>query len=110
MYKLVVLTDPESAVGFRLAGVDVQEAVDSEDAKKGLVSLINDDSVGIVAINEDFMEHVDPRTKEKIDRIYRPIVVPIPVVKKMELTPERREYLATLIRRAVGFDIKLRAE
>lgn len=110
MYKLVILTDPESAIGFRLAGVDVVEALTPEDAKKSLINLINDDTAGIVAVNEDFMNAVDARTKEKIDKIYRPIVVPIPAVKKMELTPERREYLAGLIRRAVGFDIKLRTE
>lgn len=110
MYKLVVLTDPESAVGFRLAGVDVVEAVVPEDVKKKLISLINDDTAGIVAVNEDLMNFIDSRMREKIDNIYRPIVVSIPVVKKMEITPERREYIASLIRRAVGFEIKLRTD
>ncbi len=110
MYKLIVLTDPESAYGFKLAGVEVQEAFNGEDARKKLISLINDDTSGIVAINEDFMNVVDERTKAKIDSIYRPIVVSIPSKKKLQMTEDRRQYLAGLIRRAIGFDIRLREE
>ncbi len=110
MYKLVVLTDPESAYGFKLGGVDVIEADSGEDARQKLISLINDDSSGIIAINEDFMAHIDERTRAKIDSIYRPIVVSIPSKTKIIITEERRKYLARLIRRAVGFDIRLREE
>lgn len=108
MYKLVVVTDPESAHGFRLAGVDVVEVVDAQEARGQIISLINDDDSGIVAVNEDFIAAIDDRTREKIEKIYRPVVVPIPSKKKIEVAEERREYLARLIRRAVGFDIKLR--
>ncbi len=110
MYKVIVLTDPESADGFRLAGIDVVEALTPEDARKTLISLMNDDKSGIIAVNEDFMEAIDERTREKIDKIYRPIVIPIPSKKKVEISEERREYLASLIRRAIGFDIKLSRE
>lgn len=108
MYKLVVVTDPENAHGFRLAGVDVVEVRDPQDVRGKIVSLINDDDSGIIAVNEDFMAAIDDRTRDRIEKIYRPIVVPIPARKKIEVAEERREYLARLIRRAVGFDIKLR--
>jgi vacuolar-type H+-ATPase subunit F/Vma7 len=34
MYKVVVITDPESATGFRLAGSDVLEVEDSFEASR----------------------------------------------------------------------------
>ncbi len=107
MFKLVVLTKPESASGFRLAGVDVCEATDAESAKRQLMALINDDRTGIIAIDDDLMAEVDERVKEKIDKLYRPIVVPIPAKNRVEPSSARPEYIRRLIRRAVGFDIKL---
>ncbi len=40
MYKFVVVTDPDSAPGFRLAGVDVLEASSLDEAKKIIHLLI----------------------------------------------------------------------
>ncbi|RJQ31334.1 MAG: V-type ATP synthase subunit F [Actinobacteria bacterium] len=107
MYKLLVLTNPETAHGFRLAGVEVHEAASSDEARKKLGDFLNDDRSGIIAIDEDLMAHIGERLKNKIDRIYRPIVVPIPAKKKIIIGEERAEYIRSLIRRAVGFDIKL---
>lgn len=107
MHKLVVLTDKESSYGFKLAGVDVFEADDPDVAKKKLIALINDDRSGIIAIDEDLMALMDERVREKIDKLYRPIVIPIPSKKKVEISDARPEYIRRLIRRAVGFDIKL---
>jgi len=107
VYKLIVLTDTETAFGFRLGGVEVVEAKDPGDASKKLNFLLNEDSSGIVAVSEEFIIALDDRTREKINRIDRPIVISIPLKKELEEVGERREYLARLIRRAIGFDIKL---
>ncbi len=108
MYKVVVLTDPDTADGFRLAGVDVQ-VVESEDmARKQLNALIDDDSSGIIAVNEKMMASIDERTQKKIDSIYRPIVISLPIKEQLEMGEDHRAYLSRLIRRAIGFDITLR--
>lgn len=108
MFKLAILTDPETATGFKLSGVDTYVAYDLTEAKKVLNTLINDDKSGIIAVNEEFLGAIDERTRQKIDTLYRPIVVPLPVKKKVLLPEERRTYLSRLIRRAVGFDLTLR--
>lgn len=108
MYKLVVLTDSDTADGFRLAGVDVEVADSSEMARKKLNSLIDDDSSGIIAVNEKMMAFIDERTQKKIDSIYRPIVISLPIKEKLEVGEDHRAYLSRLIRRAIGFDITLR--
>jgi vacuolar-type H+-ATPase subunit F/Vma7 len=107
LYKLVVLTDADNAYGFRLSGVDVFEAETAAEARKKLNTLLNDDTIGIIAVNEDFMVGLDERTTKKIDSIYRPIVIAVPAKKRIVEEEMRREYLTRIIRRAIGFDIRL---
>lgn len=108
MYKVVVLTDSDTADGFRLAGVDVQVCDSNEMARKQLNSLLDDDSSGIIAVNEKMMAAIDERTQKKIDSIYRPIVISLPIKEQLEMGEDHRAYLSRLIRRAIGFDITLR--
>ncbi len=103
-----MLTDPETADGFRLAGVDVQVVESNDMARKQLNSLIDDDSSGIIAVNEKMMAAIDERTQKKIDSIYRPIVISLPIKERLEMGEDHRAYLSRLIRRAIGFDITLR--
>lgn len=108
MYRLLILTDAETADGFRLAGVDVSVVDSAESARKTLSSLIDEDDSGIIAVNERFMGAIDERLQKKIDSIYRPIVVSLPIREKLEMGEDHRSYLSRLIRRAIGFDITLR--
>lgn len=108
MYKLVVLTDAENADGFRLAGVDVEVATTSDEARRKLNALVDDDNSGIIAVNESMMSSIDERLQKKIDSIYRPIVVSLPLKEMLHEEEDHRAYLSRLIRRAIGFDITLR--
>ena len=108
MYKVVVLTDSDTADGFRLAGVDVEIADSTDMARKLLNSLLDDESSGIIAVNEKMMAAIDERTQKKIDSIYRPIVISLPIKEQLQMGEDHRAYLSRLIRRAIGFDITLR--
>jgi V/A-type H+-transporting ATPase subunit F len=108
LYKVVVLTDSDTADGFRLAGVDVHVVDSNEMARKQLNSLLDEDSTGIIAVNEKMMAAIDERTQKKIDSIYRPIVISLPIKEQLEMGEDHRAYLSRLIRRAIGFDITLR--
>lgn len=110
MYKVVVLTDPETADGFRLAGVDVYEIDSAEDAKQEISRLLEDDRTGILAVNEGFLAEIDDVIRERIEATYRPIVVSLPVKEKVGGVGERRAFLSKLIHRAVGFDVTLKKE
>jgi len=105
MYKFVVVTDPDSAPGFRLAGVDVLEASSLDEAKKIIHPLIYKDDTGIVAISEDFMAALDAKLLDRIAKTYRPIIIPIPSrIKGIE----RTSYIERLLQRAIGYNIVLR--
>jgi V/A-type H+-transporting ATPase subunit F len=105
MYKFVVVTDPESAPGFRLAGVDVVEASSMDEAKKIIPSLIYKDDTGIIAISEDMMAVLDEKLLERINKTYRPIIIPIPSrIKGID----RTSYIERLLQRAIGYNIVIR--
>ncbi len=108
MYKLIVLTDPDNADGFRLAGVDVEVVESEEEVRVRLNRLLDDEDSGIIAVNEQMMAAIDERTQKKIDSIYRPLVISLPLREKLAFGDDHRAYLARLIRRAIGFDITLR--
>ena len=105
MYKIVVVTDPDSAPGFRLAGADVIEASSLDEARKVIPPLIYNDDTGIVAISEDLMPALDEKMQEKIGRTYRPIIIPIPSrIKGIE----RTSYIERMLQRAIGYNIVIR--
>lgn len=108
MYKVVVLTDPDNGSGFRLAGVDVVTAASIPEAHTRLAALLDDDTAGIIVVNETLTEAIDERMARKIESIYRPIIVSLPIREKLEIATDHQAYLARLIRRAIGFDITLR--
>ena len=108
MYKLIVLTDSDSADGFRLAGADVDVVDSPEMTRKRLNILLDEERSGIIAVSERMMSAIDERTQKKIDSIYRPIVISLPIKEKLEVGEDHRAYLSRLIRRAIGFDITLR--
>jgi V/A-type H+-transporting ATPase subunit F len=105
MYKFLVVTDPDSGPGFRLAGVEVIEASSQEEARKAINALVFKDDTGIVAVNEEFMTALDQKLVETIEKTYRPIIIPIPSrVKRID----RISYIERMLQRAIGYNIVVR--
>jgi V/A-type H+/Na+-transporting ATPase subunit F len=105
LYRFIVITDPETAPGFRLAGVEVLEASTVEEAKDIIPPLLYKDDTGIVAVNEDFMASLDEKLMEKIEKTHRPIIIPIPSRTRQI---DRTDYIERMLRRAIGYNIVVR--
>ncbi len=105
MYKFVVVTDQDRASGFRLAGVEVLEAGSLDEARKVIPPLLYKDDIGIVAVNEEFMLSLDEKMMDRIEKMHRPLIIPIPS-KSREI--DRRTYIERLMRKAIGYNIVLK--
>jgi V/A-type H+-transporting ATPase subunit F len=105
MFRFLVVTDPESADGFRLAGVDVVEVKGVEEARAILPDLLYRDDTGIVAVNEEFMAGLDAKLLGRIERTHRPIIIPIPSGARKG---DGQGYVEALLRRAIGYNIVVR--
>ena len=102
MYKFVVVTDPDRAAGFRLAGVEVLEAGTVAEARKVIPPLLYKDDIGIVAVNEEFMLSLDQKLMDRIEKMHRPLIIPIPSKSK---EVDRRTYIERLLKKAIGYNI-----
>ena len=105
---MIVVTDPELAVGFRLAGVDVAEASSPQEAEEIVEKIVLGSDIGLIAVSEDFQRQFSERLRELLKDAAVPLIVPFPgkdaYAWKVE---DRLGYVAELIRSAIGYHIKL---
>ena len=76
MYKIGVIGDRESVLGFQAVGLDVFPAGDGEEAKKTLKWLAKED-FAIIYITEQFYQYMMKEVEEYTDSRL-PAVIPIP--------------------------------
>lgn len=105
MYKFVIVTDRDRASGFRLAGAEVLEARDAEEARNLIPGLLYKDDIGIVAVNEEYMLSLDEKLMDRIERMHRPLIIPLPSKSK---EVDRKTYIERLLRKAIGYNIVLK--
>ncbi|HOX34464.1 MAG TPA: V-type ATP synthase subunit F [Methanoregulaceae archaeon] len=105
MFKFVIVTDSDRSSGFRLAGAEVLEADTTEEARSIIPPLLFRDDIGIVAVEEEYMLSLDEKLMDRIEKMHRPLIIPIPSRSK---EGDRRSYIERLLRKAIGYNIVLR--
>ena len=105
MFKFVIVTDSDRATGFRLAGAEVYAMQNAEEAKQTIPILLHKDDIGIVAVNEEYILGLDEKLMDRIEKMHRPLIIPIPA-KTKEI--DRRTYIERLLRKAIGCNIVLK--
>jgi V/A-type H+-transporting ATPase subunit F len=102
---MAIITDPETATGFRLAGVEVREAEDAQGALEHLRALVPLD-YGLIAVNEDLLQGTDHDVARLLRDRDLPILIPFPAPRaKLE---SGEDYIARLVKEHIGFYVKLR--
>ena len=100
-----MITDSETATGFRLAGVEVHEAASPAEALQHLRQLVVL-GYGLAAVNEALLRGAE----EELARLMRgrdlPILVPFPAPSAQVESGE--DYIARLVKEHIGFYVKLR--
>ena len=110
MARLVVLAEGEVALGFQLAGVEVICVDDADSAREHLLDLLQDASIGLVAASAGLLEQLDDALRRRVEANSQPVVVPLPCGSMASGAPGQRQYLAAMIRRAIGFQITFPGE
>lgn len=106
MYKVIIITDPDSATGFRLAGAEVIDADSPELAGCIIGDLLAGQDAGIIAVREDYYSAMDKSLLDKVERSYHPVIIPIPAPRKDD---EESGYVERLLRRAIGYNVVMRS-
>jgi len=105
LYKVAVITDSETATGFRLAGVEVREAATPAEALD-LIRQYASAGYGLLAVNEDLLQGTDDARARLLRGRDLPIIVPVPPARaKLE---SGEAYIARLVKEHIGFYVKLK--
>ena len=110
MGRLMVITTPDLAPGFQLAGVETFAVAQVEQAEEILKRLLNGDEASLIVVRRGLLQAMSPRLLRQIESSYRPVVMAIPGGVPAHPGEERRHYIAELIRRAIGFHITFDSE
>lgn len=108
MSKLLVITYPDTSLGFRLAGVETKEIKEDEDITAILNDIIKAEDYGLLVIEEKFLEKADEGVLKKIRKTGIPVIVPIDTPKSLQTEAEMESYVSRLIRRAIGYQVKIK--
>ena len=110
MGRLMVITTPDLAPGFGLAGVEAFAVDSPEKAEAVLRELLEGGEASLIAVRQDLLQTIDPRLRRQIETSYRPVVMLIPGGTPTTTGEGRHRYIAELIRRAIGFHITFGTE
>ena len=107
MPKMLILADSETATGFRLAGVETREAT-KETAQKALEESITSDKYGLVVVDESLIADPLKSSERAMRGRSLPVILPMQGLgAAFGETDDAKEYMKALVRRAIGFDIRL---
>lgn len=107
--RFVVVTPPELADGFRLAGVATFVVAPDVDAATSVQSLAAREDVGLVLVTEDVWRAVPERARGSLENLARPIVLGIPAGMGGDVEA-RRAMIGEALQRAIGHRIQLSGE
>lgn len=110
MYKILAIANSEIVKGLKFSGIKVLGVDTPELAKKSVLDTLESKDYGIVIIDESFEQTFDDYTKRLIEESSTPLFVPLPlqlIWQEVE-APADNTYVVEMIRRAIGYQIKIR--
>lgn len=110
MSHLLIVTRPSLVAGFHLAGVDAHAAKDVESAQALIGSWLDEGEEGLLAIDEDLLAHMDPVFIKRLRAATHLPHLAIPGEGCVGAESSRRQRIADMIRRAIGFHITFKGE
>jgi V/A-type H+-transporting ATPase subunit F len=108
MSNYKVITDADSAIGFRLAGVETLVAGDVGEAERILQENIATGAASLILLNQQFMDKFSDSFHRKLDKLSLPLIIPIPISSTWWKEEPSQDYVFNLIRRAIGYQMKIK--
>ncbi len=108
MGHIVALLDEETALGFRLAGIDGRAAATAEDLARGARALMDDPEARLVLVDERLFRLLPEGLQKKLDACRSPVFVAVPAPRLRGASVTPAEHVAQLMRRVIGYQIRIR--
>jgi V/A-type H+-transporting ATPase subunit F len=107
--KIGVLTDAESAAGYRLAGLEVIVAADGAAAERMLARLVREDAYALIAVNAELIPDPYGVVRREMRKRDLPVLLSTPSITSAvaEGGEDAREYIRRLILETIGYEIRI---
>lgn len=109
MSRIAAVLRTDLHYGFSLAGIQSFPCANHREQMERLAELIEDRDVGMVIIDEDFLDEMEPMRRKDLLKQTRPLLVPIPSRLQWSDSEELTEddLIHQLIRQAVGYQLNI---
>jgi len=107
MNRLAIITDSGTATGFRMAGAETFEVRDNRELQAKVLELIHTGSYGLIAVNDRLAGDLGEDVARALKNKALPVVLPFPVPREGQVM-SGEQYLAKLVKDAIGFYVKLK--
>lgn len=108
MADILVIGESEIIEGFALTGARIRPESDPARAEQILHNLRTSRESDIVVITESLFEQLPEKTRVLLESAGRPIFLTLPRPAGMEALGEREDLISRIIRRAIGYRLKIR--
>jgi vacuolar-type H+-ATPase subunit F/Vma7 len=103
--KVIFITEPAARLGFVLAGVD-QYVAEPQELEDILGKVMSDPEYGLIIIDERLTAGIEEERMREIEDAWHGVIVVLP--SPLTGPGEIEDYAARLIRRAVGYHVRIR--
>lgn len=102
MSRVVIITDPVTAVGFHTLGVEVLHFDNPARAIEEIKRVLQVGGVDVLVVNDDFLAGIDDRMKLRMKSSGSPAVVALPVARTAWAREKQKKILKELREREAG--------
>ena len=104
--SVAIAVRPGDGLGFRLAGVAVEEVPPGGETA-AFRRLLSDPHAGVLAVEEELLQAAPARLVRRARERGLPVILPFALPRRIGEEGRGRAYVAALIRRAIGYGVKL---
>jgi len=108
--KIAAIVREDLAAGFALAGVEVQRVTDARELRRALAAAVHGSRFAVVVVEQELMAGLGEAERAAFNAVVVPLVIEVPgelAWKETDGGPAE-DYVARLIRRAVGYQLNIR--
>lgn len=111
MAELLIITDSNTAPGFRLAGVDClvgDEELVGDRLAATLFDIAGSGSVGLIGVDDRYYRTLPEVQLKRLQKMGYPVILSLDIPRRWEEKGGGGSHIASLIRRAIGYQIKIK--
>ncbi|HYA86006.1 MAG TPA: ATPase [Nitrospirota bacterium] len=105
MKKVEFITPPDAEFGFSLSGVP-QKITETPDAEKVITQTMVEPDIGLAVVDERLITGMTDERLRELEHSWQGIFLILP--SPLKPPPEVEDYAARLIRRAIGYHVRLK--